>query len=406
MNESLLIAALTAAAAAAVATLLMIRPTIQLAHRIEALDQPGGRKAHQGEIPRLGGVAVGLGIVVGIGVTELAGWALSLTGKTPLERFEPLELVVFGLAWVLVFLIGLWDDIRGLQVAWKVMVEFGAAAMVVFALDWKLELLRLPWGTVDVGPIGALLAILWVIGITNAINLLDGLDGLAGGIACIIATSLMLIDLIGRRSGMALIAAVVAGACLGFLRHNWSPAKIFLGDAGSLSLGFMLAVMTLRFSVKSTTAAAVLVPILALGLPAIDTLWVMVVRYLDSPDRSLLRRLARMFKGDRNHLHYVLLALAPKRSRIVVWLYAFVAASCVMAIVVSVGGRAEFGIGLVAVEVLAIAAIRWMGARAQAREQVMAARRELREQLAHALSPESELDGLQPPVTTEAAKSK
>ena len=404
MYETILISAL-GAATAAIATLLMIRPTIAVAHRIRAIDSPGGRKSHEGRIPRLGGLAIAVGILAGTAVTELVARALSFGKSTALEGLAPLELVLVGLAWALVFSIGLRDDIRGMTVGWKLLVELVAAGMIVFGLGWQLEVLRLPLiGSFDVGHFGALLAILWIVGITNAINLLDGLDGLAGGIACIIATSLTLIHLMARggQVGIAFVAAVVAGACLGFLRHNWSPAAIFLGDAGSLSLGFLLAVMTLRFSAKTTTTAAVLVPILALGLPAIDTLWVMVVRYLDSPDRTILRRLASMFRGDRNHLHFVLLSLAPKRSRIVVWLYSVVALGCLMAIVVSFGDRPKLGLGLVAVELLAIIAIRAIGARAQAREKVLAARRRLREQLTQQVDLEPSLT----PPLSKAVKSE
>src|SRR5262249_45772064 len=150
------------------------------------------------------------------------------------------------------------------------------------------------WGNVPLGLLGGLGTMLWIVGVTNAINLLDGLDGLAGGVAAIIATSLLVFGLIQANTLMVILTAAIVGACLGFLRHNWAPARIYMGDSGSLMLGFLLAVMSLHASIKGAATVAILVPLLALGLPVIDTLLVMAVRFVEKPQGSPVRRFARM----------------------------------------------------------------------------------------------------------------
>lgn len=157
------------------------------------------------------------------------------------------------------------------------------------------------------------------IGVTKAINLLDGIDGLAGGVVAIIAASFVCFAAVrGDELGVIVMSAVV-GACLGFLRYNLrynkAPAKVYMGDAGALTLGFLLAAMSVRGSVKAETAAAIVV--LALGLLVIDTLLVMAVRFPHRPKGALASRFLRMFHADRNHLHHVLLRYRGNRKRVV-----------------------------------------------------------------------------------------
>ena len=136
---------------------------------------------------------------------------------------------------------------------------------------------------------GAVVSLLWIVGVTNAINLIDGLDGLAGGVVAIIADSLLAYALLQGNLRTVILMAATAGACIGFLRHNWAPARIFMGDSGSLTLGFLLAAISVHSSLKAPAAVAILVPILALGVPVIDTLLVMGVRFLDRPKGRLAR---------------------------------------------------------------------------------------------------------------------
>src|SRR5262249_27384453 len=154
-----------------------------------------------------------------------------------------------------------------------------AAGGVVYA-GWSFSQLYVPLsGNVNLGILGGLFTLIWIVGVTNAINLLDGLDGLAGGVTAIIASSLLIFAWIQGQLLTVMLMSAIVGACLGFLRHNWAPAKIFMGDSGSLTLGFLLATMSLYSSIKGAATVAILVPVLALGLPVIDTLLVMAVRF-------------------------------------------------------------------------------------------------------------------------------
>src|SRR5260370_24629418 len=148
--------------------------------------------------------------------------------------------------------------------------------------------------------------------------------------------------------------AAPAGACLGFLRHNWEPARIFMGDSGALTLGFLLAAMSVHSALKAPAAVAILVPILALGVPVMGTLLVMAVRFLDRPPARPLRRFLRMFRADRKHPHHLLDQVGARRSQVVGLIYAVVVAFCVMALIVAVNGQTHLGPVCVGVDVLLI----------------------------------------------------
>ncbi len=265
-----------------------------------------------------------------------------------------------------------WDSLRssGLQFKWwrhrLWSMPDGASPIYIYRFGGMCPF----WGNVQLGMIGGLITVVWIVGVTNAVNLLDGLDGLAGGVAAIIATSLLVFACIQANILMVIVTSAVAGACLGFLRHNWAPARIYMGDSGSLTLGFLLAVMSLHASIKGAATVAILVPILALGLPIIDTILVMAVRFVESPQASHLRRFARMFKADRNHLHHRMARVAPQRKQIVLVIYFVAACFCAMALIVAVSRSAELGIALVIVEVAVVLLLRSVGAvrEAQARQ--------------------------------------
>jgi len=148
--------------------------------------------------------------------------------------------------------------------------------------------------------------------------------------------------------------SATAGSCLGFLRHNWEPAQIYLGDSGSLTLGFLLAVMSLRASMKGAATVAILTPVLALGLPVIDTLLVMVVRFVEKPEGSVLRRFERMFQADRKHIHHLLSRAAPARKHVVLVIYCVSALFCVMALAVAISRSAVLGLALAIVEMVVV----------------------------------------------------
>jgi UDP-GlcNAc:undecaprenyl-phosphate GlcNAc-1-phosphate transferase len=206
-----------------------------------------------------------------------------------------------------------------------------------------------------------LLTAVWVIVITNAVNLIDGLDGLAGGVVAIISLSMLGYATLQGSPGTIVLMAATAGACIGFLRHNWEPARIFMGDSGALTLGFLLAAMSVHSALKAPAALAIVVPILALGLPVMDTLLVMAVRFIQDPRARLLRRFLGMFHADREHLHHLLGHFGARRAHVVGLLYSVVLAFCGMALLVAVTGWTNLGVLLLILEFGVVFGMRQLG---------------------------------------------
>ncbi len=369
--------ALVAIVVSGLTTTLLVPGVTRLAAILGAVDVPGHRKTHPKPIPRLGGIA----IVFGIGV----GTIFAYMPYSWRDQMSVREMAHFAVAILIVFVVGVLDDLNGVSIVKKFLVQIIAAAIVI-RLGWTIESVRLPWAGVQVelGILGPLVSLLWIVGVTNAINLLDGLDGLADGIVAIMALTLMFYALPQDSPFAVIVTAAVAGACLAFLRFNWEPARIFMGDSGSLTLGFALASFALQSSIKAPTTVAILVPVLALGLPVIDTLLVMGVRFLQATENSFPTRVAAMFKADRKHLHHLALFLAPKRRQIVLWLYALAAAFCLMALLVAYQENMGLGLALFLIEFVVIVFIRSAGMRAEAREIALRGRQEAKLALAEA----------------------
>lgn len=350
-----LVAATLAAGIAGLVTNLLVPATVRIARAARAMDRPGGRKLQPEAVPRLGGLALVTGLAMGAGGVAMVHWG---EWGVAIGRSE---LVALALGTLMIFLVGVVDDILGVSAVKKLLVQAAAAYLLVH-IGWSFNVLSLPgMEPLELGIAGRIAALVWIVGVTNAINLLDGLDGLASGVVAIIASGLLVYSmLLGNLLAVILMAAIM-GACLGFLRHNWAPAKIFLGDSGSLTLGFLLAATSVHSSLKAPAAVAILVPILVLGLPVIDTLAVMAVRFLAQPHSPPTERFLGMFHADRNHLHHVLERFFAHRTRIVALIYGAAVAFCAMAVVVAVTHNVFLGLLLVLVQVAAVLLMRSMG---------------------------------------------
>src|SRR3989475_1999221 len=372
--DLIFLAGLLAAILAAETATLAFPVVNRIAMAIRAVDYPGGRRSQTEAIPRLGGIAIAAAIAAGAILPNLLLWRQWGDNVTPLDMAALLG------GTTLVFLTGIGDDAFGLSPIQRLLIQVLAASVVVYA-GWSFSNLDVPfWGNVRLGLLGGLVTTVWIVGVTNAINLLDGLDGLAGGVAAIIAASLLIFACIQANVLMVIVTSAVVGACLGFLRHNWTPARIYMGDSGSLTLGFLLAVISLHGSIKGAATVAILVPILALGLPVIDTLLVMAVRFVEKPQGSYVRRFARMFQADRNHLHHLMAHIAPERKQIVLVIYFVAACFCAMALIVSVSRSAVLGAVLVIVEILVVFLMRSAGVRHKARAISLKQRQEIRQE--------------------------
>jgi len=281
-------------------------------------------------MPRLGGVAIfgAFGLVLGL------AWFMNLR----LDRaanVNPAGVVGFGAGAICVFAAGVWDDLRSLRPHLKLAFESLAATLVVAYGGCCIRVLSTPAGPVELGLAGGPLTVLWIVAITNAVNLLDGLDGLAAGVVSIALGTI--VALVGpEHMSVTVISVILLGACIGFLAHNFHPATIFMGDSGSLFLGFALGVLSTYASSKASIGAITVVPVLIVALPLADITWAAARRYVKdlvpSSARSHLAGVARMFVPDRRHIHHRLLAAGLDQREAIYVLYGIQAIACVAAI--------------------------------------------------------------------------
>ncbi len=301
---SLYFLAFSAALFASLALTYVVRERAMRARLFDAVDE---RKIHTRQIPRVGGVAIFWSVALTLfAMVMLAGFdGAGLSGT---------QLVTVLMGGAAMHLIGLWDDLRQMRARYKFALQV-AVAVVVYAGGVRLTSVAMPLiGEISFGPgWSVLITTLWFVGITNAFNLIDGLDGLASGAALFALTTMFVVALINGQGGAALVTLAVAGATLGFLRYNFHPATIFLGDSGSLFLGFMLAGIGAISSQKGSTVVALAIPLVSLGLPVVDTTLAIVRRFL---------RGQPIFSADRGHIHHKLLALGHSPRRVALLLYA------------------------------------------------------------------------------------
>jgi UDP-GlcNAc:undecaprenyl-phosphate GlcNAc-1-phosphate transferase len=219
---------------------------------------------------------------------------------------------MFGSA-TLIFFIGLADDLRGMPARIKFLAElFGAALLCLVDVQISSVGITESW-TLHLGSFGCILTILWIVGITNAVNLSDGLDGLAAGISAITCGVIAIFAIKSGSIIMAVLMLALLGSLSGFLFFNFNPAKVFMGDCGSLFLGFTIASTSVMCATKSTALVGLALPALALGIPIFDTLFSMLRRFLE-------RR--GMFSPDRGHFHHRLIDLGLHQKQVVIIIYA------------------------------------------------------------------------------------
>ena len=264
------------------------------------------RKIHAEPIPRLGGVAIVSSFYCSLACVLV--WLLN-TGASPrADRPGSLWILAGGLV---IALLGVYDDVRGADAKTKFTVQFGVA-IALYATGFRIDHISTPIGAFWMGPLALPFTLLWIVGVTNAVNLIDGLDGLAGGVAVIALAAIFAISAMRHETFMMLVSASLGGAILGFLVYNFNPASIFMGDSGSMFLGFMIATNSIRASQKASTAVAILVPVIVLAIPLADTALAIV--------RRAIRRQG-LFTGDREHIHHRLIDSGLSHRRAVLGLY-------------------------------------------------------------------------------------
>lgn len=289
---------------------------IWLAPRIGAVDQPGLRKAHTSPTPRIGGLAILVAVIAAVSCAV----ALDGTIREQARRnFVQIAALLGGATFMLC--VGLVDDIRGLRARQKLVAQVAAAAALC-AMGIRIESLGVKGlFQIEFGWLSWPMTILWIVGITNSVNLIDGLDGLAAGISAIACAVVAVIALQAQHTMVAVVMFAALGGLTGFLFFNYNPAKVFLGDCGSLFLGFLLAGASVISSTKIPTAIGLGLPLLAMGVPVFDALFSMVRRALER--RS-------MFSPDRRHIHHRLMAMGLRQRHIVLVLYGVTAVSAAL----------------------------------------------------------------------------
>ncbi len=284
---------------------LVVTPAvILLAKATGATDKPNARKIHNKPIPRIGGVGIYFAFIAAVIITA------TVSGFEGEMIFEINGLIVSG---SLMFLVGLIDDYKNLPAKVKLLGQIIAAAVLVLVFDVRIDFVTDPFGDyIYLEWFAVPATMFWLVGLTNTINLIDGLDGLAAGVSAIAAITIMLVALKQNFFLVAVLTAALAGAACGFLFYNSNPARIFMGDSGSLFLGFMLAGISVIGAAKSTATVTLIVPILALGLPILDTTFAIVRRWRGGQP---------IFKPDKGHLHHRLLGLGFTQRQAVFLMY-------------------------------------------------------------------------------------
>jgi len=284
---------------------LLLTPVIRDAFgRMGLFDQPDGiRKNHQRPTPRVGGIAILLSYIAAFGIVMF----LPFNYRTAIVRLAP-EVWAVLLAATVVFCTGLWDDLKGLK-PWQKLSGELVAASIAYAAGVQIHLdsgnWLDPWLSIP-------LSIIWLIGCTNAFNLIDGMDGLATGVGLFATLTMLLAALTQSSLELALVTMPLVGCLLGFLRYNFNPASVFLGDCGSLFVGFLLGCFGVLWSQKSATLLGMTAPLMAMAIPLLDAVL------------SILRRFLRhqpIFSADRGHIHHRLLdrGLTPRRAALLLY---------------------------------------------------------------------------------------
>jgi len=327
----------------------LLTPLVRrLAHHLGVLDHArSSRKIHGAPIPRLGGIAIVIAFYAPlVGLLLFHG---EVGRMFVAERNHVIGLFVGGLA---IALLGLYDDLRGANATKKFVVQFGVA-FFLYQMGFRFDVLANPFGEpIALGWANLPFTMLWIAGVINAMNLIDGLDGLAGGVALVAVVTTFLVSLQRAHPLMMLFSSALAGSIVGFLFYNFNPASIFMGDTGSMFLGFVLATTAMQTNQKASTAVAVVIPGIALGLPIMDTLL------------AIGRRAVRgrpLFQPDKEHIHHKLMDLGLSHRQAVFVLYGFCILLGTAALILTYANSGQTALLLLVLAIVAFVFLRSLG---------------------------------------------
>ncbi|MBM7661619.1 UDP-GlcNAc:undecaprenyl-phosphate GlcNAc-1-phosphate transferase [Bacillus mesophilus] len=278
-------------------TVILVTPlVIRLAFAIGATDRPNNRKVHQVVMPRIGGLAIFIGVLIGYIASGL--YKENITAIT--------------VSSLLILLLGLYDDLYEVNAKVKLLVQLFAAVIVIIS-GLTIDFIQIPFlGKIQLGLFKYPITLLWIIGITNTINLIDGLDGLAVGISTIVIATIAILAALNGKYLILMLSLILLGSTLAFLFYNFYPAKIFMGDVGSLFLGYCISILSLLGLYKSVTLFSFAVPMIIMGVPVFDTFFAIFRR---------LKNRQPITVADKGHLHHRLLLLGLSHRATVLLLY-------------------------------------------------------------------------------------
>lgn len=309
-------------AVAAVVTIALTPLARKLAIKLDAIDYPSARRVNMLPIPRMGGVAIFGGILA---VLAVAGFGVYAFGWVdPFIDYNGIEVNYWGvlLGTVLIFLVGAVDDVVDLNPKAKMLGQI-VAACVVAGSGLLFSSIHNPFGEgyIEFGWVAYPLTVFYLVAFANVINLIDGLDGLAAGITGISAITILLFAVLTGRFDAALFSVILVGVCAGFLKSNFFPASIFMGDSGALLLGFSLGVISLFAVARSALFVSLLVPILAAGVPILDTFFAIVRRK---------REHRPIDEADKGHIHHRLMraGFSQRATVLIMWAWTALLAAC------------------------------------------------------------------------------
>lgn len=302
-----------------VATLILVFPIKKFAVKIGAMDVPDHRKVHKEPTPRLGGLAIFLGVCT------------SLIYLRPTNDYF-MEIIIGA---IIIVVTGVLDDKFQIRPIIKLAGQLLAAGVVISG-GLVIERITIPFlGLVELNHFSLIITVLWIVGISNAINLIDGLDGLASGVSTIALSSILIMAVTDSRVFVIYLCAILIGSNLGFLYHNFHPAKIYMGDTGSMFLGYMISVISILGLFKNVTLFSFVIPIIVLALPIFDTLFSIVRRMINGEG---------IMMPDKSHIHHQLLAAGFSHRNTVLLLYAF---SCTFGLLAILFSNASLSLALI-----------------------------------------------------------
>ena len=289
----------------------------KVAFRFGAVKYPRERDMHSKPMPEMGGLAIVIGFIATAGVMAFF-----------IPYFRTMAFAGFAAGGVIIALTGIVDDIIDLRPVTKLIIQI-IVAVIVVASGNRIEIVVWPV-TAYLQPFTIPFTIFWIVGMTNAVNLIDGLDGLAAGVSAIGSLGLMVLCILSGSPLAVVLAATLAGSCLGFLPRNFNPAEVFMGDTGALFIGYVLAVSSVIGVFKGYTLLAILIVIFALSLPILDTVFAFFRRLYRG------RSATSWMVGDRGHMHHRLIDAGFTHKQSVIMLYGLSAVTAIIAIVIAV----------------------------------------------------------------------